>query len=74
VETPEGHRSQQGDSWPDVHHAVHSTHEGRRTGPGALLRATREARRVGIEPNYLSKVERAEVSQPSEETLRGLAA
>jgi HTH-type transcriptional regulator, competence development regulator len=32
------------------------------------------AGRVGIEPSYLSKVERGEVAPPSEETLRRLAA
>lgn len=32
------------------------------------------AQRIGIEPSYLSKVERDEGSPPSEETLRRLAA
>ncbi len=55
---------------------------------GAFLRTRREelrerdprysvrqvAQRVGIEPSYLSKVERDEGSPPSEETLRRLAA
>ena len=31
------------------------------------------ARRMGIQPSYLSKVERGEVSPPSEETTRKLA-
>jgi transcriptional regulator with XRE-family HTH domain len=31
------------------------------------------AERVGIEPSYLSKVERAEVAPPSEETIQRLA-
>ena len=34
----------------------------------------RTAQRVGIEPAYLSKIERGEVSPPSEETIRRLAA
>ena len=55
---------------------------------GAFLRARREelrasdsrysvrqvAQRIGIEPSYLSKVERDEGSPPSEGTLRRLAA
>jgi HTH-type transcriptional regulator, competence development regulator len=55
---------------------------------GALLRESREARRagdrsfsvrqvaarVGVQPSYLSKVERGEVPPPSEETLIRLAA
>jgi transcriptional regulator with XRE-family HTH domain len=32
------------------------------------------ARRIGVEPAYLSKIERGEVSPPSEETIRRLAA
>ena len=54
---------------------------------GALLREQREglkkadrsfslrqvAERVGIEPSYLSKVERGEVAPPSEETIQRLA-
>ena len=32
------------------------------------------AKRVGIEPAYLSKIERSEVGPPSEETVRHLAA
>ncbi|MDG4553798.1 MAG: helix-turn-helix transcriptional regulator [Candidatus Competibacter sp.] len=32
------------------------------------------ARRIGVEPAYLSKVERGEVSPPSEPTIRRLAA
>ena len=32
------------------------------------------ARRIGIQPAYLSKVERGEVPPPSEETIRRLAA
>ncbi|MFZ1829194.1 MAG: helix-turn-helix transcriptional regulator [Candidatus Competibacteraceae bacterium] len=31
------------------------------------------ARRIGIQPAYLSKVERGDVSPPSEETIRRLA-
>ena len=54
---------------------------------GALLREQREglrktdrsfslrqvADRIGVEPSYLSKVERAEVAPPSEETIQRLA-
>ena len=54
---------------------------------GPHLRSTREklreqdrryslrqvAERVGIEPSYLSKVERGEVAPPSEETIQRLA-
>lgn len=54
---------------------------------GALLRARREERReedpsfslrqvadrVGVEPSYLSKVERGEAAPPSEETILRLA-
>jgi transcriptional regulator with XRE-family HTH domain len=57
------------------------------TAIGNLLRRTREARRaddpafslrrvaerVGIEPSYLSKVERGQVGPPGEETLLRLA-
>ena len=32
------------------------------------------AQRVGIEPAYLSKIERGDVAPPSEETIRALAA
>jgi len=32
------------------------------------------AQRIGIEPAYLSKIERGDVSPPSEETIRRLAA
>lgn len=32
------------------------------------------ARRIGIQPSYLSKVERGEVAPPSEETTRQIAA
>lgn len=32
------------------------------------------AHRIGVEPAYLSKVERGDVSPPSEETIRRLAA
>jgi transcriptional regulator with XRE-family HTH domain len=32
------------------------------------------ARRIGVEPAYLSKIERGEASPPSEETIRRLAA
>jgi transcriptional regulator with XRE-family HTH domain len=31
------------------------------------------ARRVGVEPGYLSKIERGDVSPPSEKTIRRLA-
>jgi transcriptional regulator with XRE-family HTH domain len=34
----------------------------------------RVAGRVGIEPSYLSKIERSELPPPSEETIRALAA
>lgn len=54
---------------------------------GAFVRARREvlqnedpafsvrrvAARIGVEPSYLSKVERDEVAPPSEETIRRLA-
>ena len=39
--------------------------------PGFSVR--RLAGRVGIEPSYLSKIERGEQPPPSEETIRGLA-
>ena len=56
-------------------------------GFGALLRERREglreadrsfslrqvAERIGVEPSYLSKVERGEVAPPSEETIQRLA-
>lgn len=32
------------------------------------------AQRIGVEPAYLSKIERGDVSPPSEETIRRLAA
>jgi len=32
------------------------------------------ARRIGVEPAYLSKIERGEVSPPTEQTIRRLAA
>lgn len=32
------------------------------------------AQRIGVEPAYLSKIERGDVSPPSEETIRKLAA
>ena len=44
----------------------------RKTDPGYSLR--RVAHRVGIEPSFLSKVERGEGPPPGEETLRRLAA
>jgi transcriptional regulator with XRE-family HTH domain len=54
---------------------------------GALVRETRErravedrsfslrqvAQRIGVEPAYLSKIERGEVAPPSEEKIRALA-
>jgi HTH-type transcriptional regulator, competence development regulator len=44
----------------------------RRTGPEFSLRKVAE--RVGVEPSYLSRVERDLGSPPSQETLRKLAA
>ena len=43
----------------------------RKTDPTYSVRQV--ARRMGIQPSYLSKVERGEVSPPSEETTRKLA-
>ena len=43
----------------------------KREDPGYSVR--RVAQRMGIQPSYLSKVERDEVSPPSEETTRKLA-
>lgn len=57
------------------------------SGFGPYLRQRREARRaddprfslrqvaerVGVQPSYLSKVERADVAPPSEDTIRRLA-
>lgn len=67
---------------------VYSTHMSSRTSLGAFLRERREslraedpsysvrqvAERLGIQPSYLSKVERDIGSPPSEETLVRLAA
>ena len=58
------------------------------TGFGEFVRERREAlraqdasfsvrqvaQRIGVQPSYLSKVERQEVSPPSEDTIRRLAA
>jgi len=44
----------------------------RATDPGFSVR--RVAQRVGVEPSYLSKVERGEAAPPSEETLARIAA
>ena len=43
----------------------------RKTDPTYSVRQV--AKRMGIQPSYLSKVERGEVSPPSEETTRKLA-
>jgi transcriptional regulator with XRE-family HTH domain len=43
----------------------------RETDPAYSIR--RVAKRMGIQPSYLSKVERGEVAPPSEETTRKLA-
>jgi transcriptional regulator with XRE-family HTH domain len=43
----------------------------RRDDPGYSLRQVAE--RVGIQPSYLSKVEREKVAPPGEETIVGLA-
>ena len=43
----------------------------RKTDPRYSVRQV--AKRMGIQPSYLSKVERGEVSPPSEETTRRLA-
>ena len=43
----------------------------RKTDPRYSVRQV--AKRMGIQPSYLSKVERGEVSPPSEETTRKLA-
>ena len=43
----------------------------RETDPTYSIR--RVAKRMGIQPSYLSKVERGEVAPPSEETTRKLA-
>ena len=45
--------------------------EKRATDPGFSLR--RVAASVGIEPSYLSKIERGDQPPPSEETIRALA-
>jgi HTH-type transcriptional regulator, competence development regulator len=45
--------------------------ERRATDPGFSLR--RVAASVGIEPSYLSKIERGDQPPPSEETIRALA-
>jgi HTH-type transcriptional regulator, competence development regulator len=68
-----------------VYHIVHDMNEA--STVGAVLRERREAlreadpryslrqvaERVGVEPSYLSKVERGITPPPSEETLRRLA-
>ena len=68
-----------------VYYLVYST---RMEGFGRFVRERREslraedaafsvrqvARRIGVQPSYLSKVEREEVAPPSEETIRRLAA
>jgi transcriptional regulator with XRE-family HTH domain len=43
----------------------------RKTDPSYSVRQV--AQRIGVEPAYLSKIERDEVSPPSEEKIRGLA-
>ena len=43
----------------------------RQTDPGFSVRQL--AGRIGVEPSYLSKVERAETPPPSEEKIRALA-
>ncbi len=51
---------------------VRKRREERRAGdPGFSLR--RLAERIGVQPSYLSKVERAEVAPPSEEKILRLA-
>ena len=68
----------------DVYQLVHSTHvhtfgsfvrtrreELRESDPAFSVR--RVAKRIDVQPSYLSKVERDEVSPPSEETTRKLA-
>ena len=42
------------------------------SGGAATVRQV--AQRIGVQPSYLSKVERQEVSPPSEDTIRRLAA
>jgi transcriptional regulator with XRE-family HTH domain len=52
---------------------VRRTRERRRgTDPRYSLRQT--ARRIGVEPAYLSKIERGETAPPSEAAIRRLAA
>lgn len=71
-----------------MYRVLYSTHMSRAEDVGALIRQRREQRReldrrysvrqlaerVGVEPSYLSKVERGLVPPPSEETLRRIAA
>jgi len=53
---------------------LRSTREGLNSDSAAReFSVRRVAARVGIEPSYLSKVERGEVGPPSEETIRRLA-
>lgn len=71
--------------WRNLQCVVYTTHM---KGPGPYIREHREslkledrryslrqvACRVGIEPAYLSKIEREEMAPPSEDTLKKLAA
>lgn len=51
---------------------VREAREGRRAADPAFS-VRQVARRIGVEPSYLSKVERGEVAPPSEEKIAALA-